>query len=117
MVERLLRKQFHSTAPASLIDWARTEYLKTPLHVRLAEEEALLAVHHTEHLAGLRMPVLLVYGEEEEKEIASQMRVAAELIPDAEIHCIPGASHYPNLERPEAFNSILANFLARIGHG
>ena len=112
VVRGLVDKQLHpSTAPA-IKEWAVKEYLKTPLHVRQAEEEALLAdVHHTERVHEISPPTLLVAGEAEEREIFEQMALMATKIPSARWHVIPGAAHMPNFERPAEFNRILDGFL------
>jgi pimeloyl-ACP methyl ester carboxylesterase len=91
--------------------------LKTPLHVREGEEEALLAeVHHTERLHEIASPTLLVAGESEEREIYEQMELMSRRIPDAEWHVIKGAAHVPNFEQPAEFNLIMQRFLRRIDY-
>ncbi len=113
----LVDKQLHADTPPSVKAWAVAEYLKTPLHVRAAEEEALLAeIHHTERVVDIRMPTLLVAGVSEEREIFEQMELMSTRIPDAEWHVIDGAAHMPNFERPEVFDPILNQFLKRIGY-
>jgi len=112
----LVDKQIHPTASPETKAWALAEYLKTPLFVRAAEEEALLAeIHHTERVHEIAVPTLLVAGEAEEREIFEQMQLMSGRIPRAEWHVIPGAAHMPNFERPQAFNAIMDRFLARIG--
>jgi pimeloyl-ACP methyl ester carboxylesterase len=93
------------------------EYLKTPLHVREAEEEALLAqVHHTEQVGRIAVPTLLTAGEAEEREIFEQMEYMSRTIPGAEWQVFANAAHMPNFEQPAAFNPVLARFLDRIGY-
>ncbi|MDX3904359.1 MAG: alpha/beta hydrolase [Pigmentiphaga sp.] len=117
VVERLVDKQLHSSTPPDVKAWAIQEYLKTPLHVRAAEEEALLAdVHHTDRLGDIRVPTLLVAGEEEETEIYEQMEYMATAIPDARHHVIHNAAHMPNFEQPREFNRIMDDFLAGLAY-
>jgi len=68
----------------------------------------------TERLSGIRLPTLLIVGEQDEATppIASQLMQA--LIKDAELVVLPGAAHLSIVEQPEAFNRALAAFLARI---
>jgi pimeloyl-ACP methyl ester carboxylesterase len=111
----LVDKQLHRDTPPGIKRWALAEYLKTPLHVREAEEEALLAeVHHTERVQEIAVPTLLVAGESEEREIFEQMELMSQRIPDAEWHVIKGAAHMPNFEKPAEFDAIMARFLERI---
>lgn len=117
VVRGLVDKQLHPSTSPAVKAWAVSEYLKTPLHVREAEEEALLAeVHHTDRVHEIAVPTLLVAGEAEEREIAEQMALMAQRIPGAEHHVVPGAAHMPNFEQPAAFNALLDRFLARIGY-
>lgn len=117
VVRGLVDKQLHPSTTAAVKAWAVGEYLKTPLHVREAEEVALLAeVHHTERLHEIAVPTLLVAGEAEEPEIFEQMALMAKRIPGAEHHVVPGAAHMPNFEQPAAFNALLDRFLAKIGY-
>jgi pimeloyl-ACP methyl ester carboxylesterase len=117
VVRGLVDKQLHPSTPPEVKAWAVAEYLKTPLHVREAEEEALLAeVHHTERVHEIRVPTLLTAGEAEEREIFEQMAYMSTAIPGAEWHVFPGAAHVPNFEQPQAFNAVLDRFLTRIGY-
>jgi pimeloyl-ACP methyl ester carboxylesterase len=113
----LVDKQLHPSTSATVKAWALQEYLKTPLHVREAEEEALLAeIHHTERVGEIAVPTLLVAGRAEEREIFEQMEYMSRHIPDAEWHVVENAAHVPNFEQPGEFNAILARFLQRIRH-
>lgn len=117
IAEELVEKQLHRDTPMEVKRWALDEYLKTPLYVREAEEEALLAeVHHTERLSEIAVPTLLVAGKSEEPEIFAQMELMSRRIPDAEWHVVAGAAHIPNFEKPAEFDSILARFLRRIDY-
>ena len=117
VVRGLVDKQLHHTASRQVREWALKEYLKTPLYVREAEEEALLAeIHHTERVREIRVPTLLVAGESEEPEIYQQMEFMSNHIPDAEWHVVKNAAHVPNFEQPAEFNSIMSRFLQRIGY-
>ncbi|MGE0798500.1 MAG: alpha/beta fold hydrolase [Lautropia sp.] len=117
VVRGLVAKQLHPSMPEQSKQWAVDEYLKTPLHVREAEEEALLAdVHHTERLHRITPPTLLVTGEAEEREIFEQMKLMAQRLPRATHHVIAGAAHMPNFERPELFNPILDEFLQALSY-
>lgn len=64
-----------------------------------------------ESLPGIRVPVLLVVGANDEPFLAG-MRYMAEKIPGAVHSVIPAAGHAPNLEQPDAFNQVLDRFLA-----
>ena len=65
-----------------------------------------------DRLAAIDMPVLLTAGDLDTKyvEIARDM---ARTMPDATMHAIEGAGHAAHLERPEAFQRPLLEFLRR----
>jgi 3-oxoadipate enol-lactonase len=118
VVRGLVDKQLHVSTPAAVKEWAIGEYLRTPLYVREAEEEALLAdVHHTERLGEITTPTLLVAGEAEEREIFTQMELMSTRIPHAQWHVVTGAAHMPNFEQPAQFNPILDSFLQQLRYG
>ncbi len=62
-------------------------------------------------LAGLRLPVLVIAGEEDALTPPEVARGLAERIPGARLTLLPGAGHVANLEAPEAFDSALIEFL------
>ncbi len=71
------------------------------------------------HLAGLpqlKIPVLLVIGDEDQPCIEPNIYLKATL-PDAALCILPRTSHLLNLEEPVLFNSILFSFLAAVEHG
>jgi pimeloyl-ACP methyl ester carboxylesterase len=62
-------------------------------------------------LSGIRLPTLIVVGEDDKAtppESARQMHAA---IPGSRFVLIPEAGHVSNLEQPEPFNAALASFL------
>ena len=67
----------------------------------------------TDLLPTIRVPTLLVWGEEDRRsplKIAHQLYTA---IPDAELAIIPRAGHLSNMEQPETFNLRVRNFCAK----
>lgn len=65
----------------------------------------------TQGLADIRVPTLVVTGEEDAITPPSEAREWGALIPDSRIVEINEAGHLANLEMPERFNAILAEFL------
>jgi 2-succinyl-6-hydroxy-2,4-cyclohexadiene-1-carboxylate synthase len=57
-------------------------------------------------LPGLRVPVRLIAGANDEKFAAIAQRLAR-LLPDADLVLIPDCGHAPHLERPQAFVEAL----------
>jgi pimeloyl-ACP methyl ester carboxylesterase len=65
-------------------------------------------------LASLRVPALVVVGEEDELTPVEESRRIAEAIPGSTMVVIPAAGHLSNMEQPEAFNAALVSFLGRV---
>ena len=64
-------------------------------------------------LDEISCPTLIIVGAVDMPDIAT---IADELevgIPRASKVVIPGTAHYPNLERPEEFNRLVLDFLAK----
>ena len=68
-------------------------------------------IEFTGEAAAVRAPSLVIWGEEDDVTPLLHSRQIAELIPGARLETIPGAAHISNLDRPDAFNRLLADFL------
>jgi len=79
-------------------------------------EKTLAASRTQDHgapIEAIRTPTLVIAGEEDQMYPPDTARDMARRIPGAELAMIEGAGHLPNLEQPERFNEILADFLKR----
>ena len=61
-------------------------------------------------LRQLEMPALVVVGERDQGSLATCQRLVDELN-HSTLHVIGDAGHVVNLHQPEAFNSVLREFL------
>lgn len=61
-------------------------------------------------LSQLLMPTILVWGSDDPVVPAHQAYVAAELIPDCELHIFQGAGHSVYRERVDEFTQLLSRF-------
>jgi 3-oxoadipate enol-lactonase len=64
--------------------------------------------------AALSMPVLLIEGEDDVLVPPEVMRAAVEALPGARLELVAESGHSVYFEQPEAFNRILAGFLATV---
>jgi pimeloyl-ACP methyl ester carboxylesterase len=62
-------------------------------------------------LPRITAPTLLLWGQHDPLTPVADGRLIQELIPDAELVVIPGASHNAMTDRPAAFNRALLRFL------
>ena len=64
-----------------------------------------------EALPGIKAPALVVAGEDDLQDYRLIAELLSENIPDARKIMMPGCGHLPPLEAPDAFNSLLIEFL------
>ncbi|WP_166843859.1 alpha/beta fold hydrolase [Isoptericola sp. BMS4] len=63
----------------------------------------------------LTVPVLAVVGEEDSADHARQAAELVAPLPQGRLVTVPGAAHYPHLERPAAVEAALTRFLDDLG--
>jgi pimeloyl-ACP methyl ester carboxylesterase len=77
----------------------------------LSMSAAILSARDTlEDLRSLRLPVLVVVGEQDEPFLEASHRMA-ETIPGSRLAVIPDGGHSPQLEAPEAWTRAVSSFL------
>lgn len=67
------------------------------------------------HLARLRAPTLVITGDDDELCLEPAMFLKR-TIPDARLCVMPRTTHTVNLEEPDAFNRVVADFLTEVAH-
>ncbi len=90
---------------ASIEALHRESYIKTI--------EATMRYDRPVDIATISVPVQLIYGAEDRLTPPAIGRAMAETIPGARLAVIEGAGHLANMERTEAFNEVLLDFLGR----
>jgi len=68
-------------------------------------------------LGEIAAPALVVVGEHDRPDIHAMAGALAAGIPRAERAVLPGTAHLPSMERPEACNQLVLEFLAKLGPG
>ena len=66
-----------------------------------------------EELRGIEAPVLIVNGDRDPHFAVEVATGLYRLLPDAELCLLPNTGHVPPQERPDWFNAIVLDFLAR----
>ena len=74
---------------------------------------AISALDLTDRISAIRIPTLVVVGEEDQGTPVAASRVIHERIKGSELVIIPAAAHLSNMEQPEAFTAALTGFLAK----
>lgn len=66
----------------------------------------------TDVLAGLAVPGLVLWGEEDALSPMSEQEIMLDALADGWLSVIDGAGHLSNVERPEAVSGVLVDFVA-----
>ncbi len=72
---------------------------------------AILDFDFVPRLPSVKLPVLIVCGENDAGTPAAENRRLAGLVPGARYEEIAGMRHFPNVEAPDAFNRIMLGWL------
>lgn len=108
VMERWFAPAFRATPACAL--W-RAMLARTPAPGYIAACRALATADRRTETAALRLPTLVIAGEQDGASPPALVRDAAALIPGARFHEIPGAGHLPCVETPAAWAALVAPFL------
>jgi|CXWL01.1.fsa_nt_gi 3-oxoadipate enol-lactonase len=112
MLPKLLAPSTSTTNP-SLVDRVRAMISRTEISGIAGDLMAMAArPDSTEMLETIRVPTLVIAGEQDAASPPAEVKKIADGIPGAQFVTIPEAGHLPNLEQPERFNTLLEKFLA-----
>jgi 3-oxoadipate enol-lactonase len=84
-----------------------------PAAIAAAQRGMAARPDSTALLPQIRVPTLVVVGEDDVISPPAEMRAIAAAIPGAEFVIVPDAGHMAPLENPAAFNAALEKFLKR----
>jgi 3-oxoadipate enol-lactonase len=73
--------------------------------------EAVWLADESERVHAIRVPTLVVCGSEDRVTPPALSRSLAGMIPGAQSALVEGAGHLSNLERPDAFNTLVGAFV------
>jgi pimeloyl-ACP methyl ester carboxylesterase len=110
----VIEKSFASVAPRALVDFAKREVVQTPDFVARTAIQSLNAADSRPWLKSIKVPTLVVVGEEDTITPPRESKQLVDGIPSAELCIIEKAGHFPMLEQPTAFNPILRKFLSKL---
>jgi len=96
------------------IELLRKQFLATPVEGYIQCSQALQGLNYLHRLAEIRIPTLIMVGEEDPATPVADSRILNEGIPNSKLAIIPAARHFSNVERPEVFNRTLVDFLESV---
>jgi pimeloyl-ACP methyl ester carboxylesterase len=67
-------------------------------------------------LPKIAAPTLLIWGKQDTITPLDVAHVFTDRLPHAHMRVLDQCGHAPNIERPEAFNLLVEEFLAEIGY-
>jgi 3-oxoadipate enol-lactonase len=75
---------------------------------------AIPKIDLTDRLGAIRVPTLVIAGDQDVGTPVEAGRAIQQAIPGAQLAVIPSAAHLSNLEQPETFDHLVSVFLRRI---
>jgi pimeloyl-ACP methyl ester carboxylesterase len=105
-------EQIRSPVPAAVFEAIVAETLKAPARSWQGAMAGMLSEDHAMRLAGIRCPVLILYGDGDIYFTMDDQRELQRLMPQARLKIYPGVGHGLQWEKPAEFAADLAAFLA-----
>jgi 3-oxoadipate enol-lactonase len=93
---------FSSSASPALLEWTRREVIQTPEFVARKAVRSLNDACTRASLSQIKMPTLVIAGEEDRVTPPQESDILAKGISDSTLSFIPGAGHFSMLENPVA---------------
>jgi pimeloyl-ACP methyl ester carboxylesterase len=102
----------------TIMDWYKAHYLANDPANYIEIMNDLSAFDSTDRLSKVSCPTLVVAGESDVTSVAGDgpldsAMALRQLIKQSELAVIEGAHHYPQIDRVEAFNTRVLEFLSR----
>ena len=114
MMPKLLGKTTRESNPEVEAGVRRLIKQQSPIGVRCAIQRMMHRPDSTPVLSQVKVPALVITGDEDELIPTDESRAMAEVIHGATLKIIPQAGHLSNLEQPDVFNAALNAFLGKL---
>jgi 3-oxoadipate enol-lactonase len=97
-----------------VVDPVRTMIRRTPPQGYAGCCAAISALDLTDRLPAIKIPTLVVVGEEDQGTPVAASQAIQAKIAGSQLEILKSAAHLANMEQPEAFTKALTTFLARL---
>jgi len=97
-----------------MVGLIRKQILATPVAGYLGCAEAIRKLNYLNRLSEMKLPTLIMVGEDDPGTPVSASQAIHERIPDSKLVILPSARHLSNVEQAEAFNAALLAFLKNL---
>ena len=109
-MRRLFAPAFQEAHP-ELVEQRRARFVAVHPETFHAACAALAGLDLRAEAAGVRMPALVLVGEQDEATPPEMARELAALLPDARFVLLPGCAHVPQLQAPQQFLAAITDFV------
>ena len=113
MLERLLGDITEADNPTTFT-LLREILHNTTLYGQARAYDAILDMNYDHRLAEIVVPTLILAGAQDASTPPERMKMYQDGISGAQMEILEGAGHFPNLEKPIAFNDALRRFLNKL---
>lgn len=110
-MRRLFAPAFQDAHP-QLVEERRARFLAVHPETFHAACAALAALDLRAQAAQVKVPVLVLVGEQDEATPPAMAQELAALLPHGRYQLLPGCAHVPQLQAPEQFLAAIADFIA-----
>ena len=98
-----------------VVEPVRTMIRRTPPQGYAGCCAAISALDLTDRLPAIKIPTLVVVGEEDQGTPVAASQAIQAKIAGSQLEILKSAAHLANMEQPEAFTKAVTTFLARLG--
>ena len=95
------------------VEIIRKNILATPLAGFIGCSNAILGLNYLERLSGIKLPTLIMVGEDDPGTPVAASAAMHEQIQNSKMVVLPAAAHLSNIEQAQAFNTALLDFLRK----
>jgi 3-oxoadipate enol-lactonase len=98
-----------------VVDLVRAMIRATPPRGYAGCCHAISALDLTDRLSAIKLPTLIVVGEDDQGTPVAASRAIQAQIGGSQLEILKSAAHLSNMEQPEAFTKAVTSFLSRLG--
>lgn len=110
---RWFTPEFSELRP-DVLDWVRKVLYQQEAVFHAALWDVISTLDTQFRLPNLRLPALIIVGAADTSTPVSAAHALAEALGTANVHVVPYASHFTNLEAPAAVNDLLRHFFGSL---
>ena len=112
-MERWFTPSFLTLNPP-MLKIIRKQFLATPVEGYIGCAEAIRKLNYLDRLTEIKIPTLILVGEDDPGAPVSASKAMHERIPNSRLVVLRSARHLSNVEQSEAFNAALIKFLKEL---